>query len=411
MSIFKDKGALELDRLSVEVAGRSSEASRLRGILSSVNDGFLAKLVSVFGPPGSGKTLVVRSVCQDFEVASAGSFRFLYVNLGEVKTVFGCANRLLAILGVDLKAGRFGLDGVMEAFWSKVHEWRGEGRRFLLICFDEADRLFLDERGDPSGFLYRLVRSQDRLEGSGINLSLLMISNSPVSEIWELDGRVRSSMGLEEIFFKPYSREELGEILEKRCVEAFNPSVVDRGVVEACVNYTAEQSRDVRRMIDLLRVCGEVCEAQGDLKIEIKHFNEALKRFEMDHYKILFGGMADLQLELIHTMAWLNEFDSIVSSSTEEIFQAYKKSVGEKALSYRRVSSVLKELEVMNLIGTRKISRGRGGQRNEVWLTIPAETVLDFTRPDWREEKKKMEEFREKVKKLNQLERRLRRKY
>lgn len=411
MGLFKDKGALELDRLSVEVAGRSSEASRLRGILSSVNSGFLTKLVSVHGPPGSGKTLVVRSVCQEFAEASAGRFRFVYVNIGEVKTVFSCANRLLASLGGDSKAGSFGLDGVMEQFWRKVCEWKGEGRRFLLVCFDEADRLFLDERGDPSGFLYRLVRSQDRLEGSGLNLSLLMISNSPISDVWELDGRVRSSMGVEEIFFKPYSREELREILEKRCVETFNSDAVDQEVVEACVDYTAEQSRDVRRMIDLLRVCGEVSEAQGDLKVEIKHFNQALKRFELDHHKTLFEGMANLQLDLIHAIAWANEFKDEPSPSTDQIFQVYKKRVGQKALTYRRISSVLKELEVMNLIGTRKISRGREGQRNEVWLTIPAETVLDFTKPDWREDKKKIKEYKEKMKKLDGLERRLRKRW
>jgi len=407
MGLFKDKGALELDRLGVEVAGRSTEASRLRSILSSINHGFLTKVVSVHGPPGSGKTLVARSVCQKFEKMYSGRFRFIYVNLGEVKTVFGCANRLLASLGGELMAGRFGVDGVMEGFWRIVREWKGEDRRFLLVCFDEADRLFIDERGDPSGFLYRLVRSQDRLEGSEINLSLLMISNSPISEIWELDGRVRSSMGLEEIFFKPYSREELSKILKKRCVEAFNRGTVDRKVIEACVDYTAEQSRDVRRMIDLLRVCGEVCESQGDSKVELKHFNQALERFEMDHHKTLFGAMANLQLDLIHVIAWLNEFENEASPSTDQIYQAYKKMVGQKALSYRRISSGLKELEVMNLIGTRKISRGREGQRNEVWLTIPAETILDFTKPEWREEKKKIEEFREKVRELRKLQRKL----
>lgn len=167
MLIFGDKGALELDLLEVSVVGRAKEAERLKEILSGVEAGFLPKLIGIHGPPGSGKTLVTRKVCSDYETGSGGRFRFVYVNLGELKTVFACANRLLVEMGGRLKTGRAGIDGVMEEFWARLVEWKGEGRKFLLVCMDEADRLFIDKRGDPSGFLYRLVRSQDRLRGSG----------------------------------------------------------------------------------------------------------------------------------------------------------------------------------------------------------------------------------------------------
>ena len=58
------------------------------------------------------------------------------------------------------------------------------------------------------------------------------------------------------------------------------------------------------------------------------------------------------------------------------------------APSYRRISGVLKEMEVTNLIGVRDVSRGRGGRSNEVWLKIPAHAVLENARIDWRRAKK-----------------------
>jgi cell division control protein 6 len=398
MIFSRDRKALELDRLEVEVVGRAKEAEWLGRVLSGVNTGLVPKLISIYGPPGSGKTLVTRRVCTEYEKNSGGVLRFVYVNLGEVKTVFSCANRLLVALGGRWKAGRAGLDGVMEEFWTRLLDWKDGQIRFLLICFDEADKLFVDERSDPSGFIYRLVRSQERLSGSGTNLSLITISNTPIWEIWSLDARVRSSMGTEEIFFQSYARQDLQQILLGRCREAFGPGVIDEKVIEAIVNYTAEQSRDVRRMVDLVRICGEIAEAQNDQKVEMKHYTEALKRLEMDHYKPLLDSMAEIQRRLLVTIAWLSEFERVTAPSTSQVYDEYQK-IFEKAIpGYRRVAGVLKELEVMNLIGMRNVSKGRGGRINEIWLKIPAHVVLEHTRGDW-----EMKSFERLQKKLDEL--------
>jgi len=406
MGLFMDKRALELDRLGNSLVGRSAEAERLKNILSGVKTGLLPKLIGVYGPPGSGKTLVVRKVCSEFEKISGGQFRFVYVNLGETKTVFSCANRIVAALGGEWRSDRVvGLDGIMEQFWTRVLSWTDEHRRFMLLCFDEADQLFKDRRSNPSGFIYRLVRSQDRLEGSGVNLSLLTISNTPIWEIWDLDGRVRSSMGVEEIFFQPYTRKDLKQILNGRCKEAFKPGVVSEDVIEACVDYTAEQSRDVRRMVDLLRVCAETAEIQSDRKLEMKHFTEALKRFEMDYHKALFDGLAEMQLNLLHALAWLSEIEGVTVASTSQVYEKYHELLKKTAPSYRRVSGVLKELEVMNLIGGRNVSKGRGGRVGEMWLKVPARTILDYRGVDWRKMKRMRSELKELRKRIGVLKR------
>ena len=403
MGVFRSKATLELDRLKVAVVGRAAEAERLRTILSGVESGFLPKVIGIHGPPGSGKTLVARKVCSEYEVTSGDRFRFVYVNLGETKTVFSCANRLLTAVGGDWRAGKVGLDGVMEEFWKKILDWRGASKRIMLVGLDEADRLFMDPRGDPSGFLYRLVRSQDRLADSGLSLSLLTISNAPIGEIWELDGRVRSSMGVEEIFFRPYGREELRGILLGRCAEAFNPGVVDEQVLEACVEHVAVQSRDVRRMLDLLRVCGEMAEAQGEVRVETKHFAKATERFDQDHYKGLFGSLAETQMNLLFILSRLYEVEEVTSASTNQVYQRYKELSGAKAASYRRVASILKEMEVMNLIGVRNVSKGRGGRSGEVWLKVPAESVFEYKSIDLRELKKKTTELKEIKKEIERI--------
>lgn len=122
---------MNLDRLTVDVIGRKDEAERLKRILKGTEQGYLPKVICVFGPPGSGKTLVTRKVCSDYERDSDGAFKFIYANIGEVKTVFSVANKFLMVLGREAKLSRTGLDGVMKEFWEALRELGNSGTKFV----------------------------------------------------------------------------------------------------------------------------------------------------------------------------------------------------------------------------------------------------------------------------------------
>lgn len=324
------------------------------------------------------------------------------MNLGEVKTVFNCANRLLGAVGGNWKVGRVGLDGVMEEFWERVLQWKGEEGRFMLILLDEADRLFADKRGDPSGLMYRLVRSQDRLEGSGIGLSLIAISNNPLWEIWDMDARVRSSMGVEEIIFQPYTNEDLRQILMNRCREAFAPGVIEDEVFRAFVKYAAEQSRDVRRMVDLLRICGEIAENRDSKRVEMKDFEQARQRLDADYYKVLLDGLAETAKEIMRILAWLTQNENTIVVTTNQLYQSYQGLFGGSTPSYRRIAGVLKELEIMNLIGGRVVSKGRGGRNEEVWLKAPSQIILECLGVGERRREEMLRRVEEKLTRLSE---------
>ena len=132
----------------------------------------------------------------------------------------------------------------------------------------------------------------------------------------------------------------------------------------------------------------------------MKHFTLALQRYEVDHYKALFGGLAEMQMDLLYVLAWLSEFDGVTAASTNQVYEEYQELVEGKGPSYRRVAGVLKEMEVTNLIGGRTVSRGRGGRSSEVWLKIPAQNILDYLKPDWKQ-------LKERKLKLDRLKKRM----
>ena len=58
--------------------------------------GLVLPFVSIFGRSGSGKSTVVKFVCENLDDEDISH---AFINLRKAKTVFGCANLILAELG------------------------------------------------------------------------------------------------------------------------------------------------------------------------------------------------------------------------------------------------------------------------------------------------------------------------
>ena len=82
-------------------------------------------------------------------------------------------------------------------------------------------------------------------------------------------------------------------------------------------------------------------------------------------------------------------------ASTSQTHQYYQETLNGPALFHRRVSGVLKELEVMNLIGGTKRFKEERGRSSEVWLKVPARAVLDYFDPRLKEKLSSIKEARD----------------
>ncbi len=96
-SVFKDKRYLDSLFLPSKIIGREKQAEQLIQYIDSLKQGLLVPVVSVYGRSGSGKSTVVRFVCQNLSDMISSAF----VNLRKSKTVFGCANLILSKLGSE----------------------------------------------------------------------------------------------------------------------------------------------------------------------------------------------------------------------------------------------------------------------------------------------------------------------
>jgi len=362
-SVFSEKRYLDSMILPSRIIGREEQTEKLLSHVMSLGDGFVVPFVSVYGRSGSGKSTVVKFVCEN--LLDLISFRF--VNLRKARTVFGCANMILGNLNGESLSSAQGLNKAVDCIQSQIEciLKREEKKNFVLVL-DEYDVIFSDNRSNPSDFVYKLLQMEENLRERGLWVCIITISNNALYE-YELDDRVKSRMGSAEIHFTPYSEKNVFGILQDRAKKAFKIKLHD-DVLSHCAKIASSDHGDARRALDLLRVAGEICD--GKIKNDdIEKAQRIIQKDRVDeivanasyHMRCVVGAI--VSLAIVKEQSW---------SATSNIFKKYTEIVSKdhSLLKYRRVSDLLVELENTGILISRAYSRGRGGYGKEYKLKV-----------------------------------------
>ena len=277
-SLFADKSPLDPFRPASEIVGREREAKELVRALAG-GRGFAAPFVSVYGRSGSGKSSVVRFVC-DSLLESGNVIAYAFANLRMARTVAGCAMLVLEEVAREPAESRLALDEAMQSISDEIkHAASRSGRPFVLVL-DEFDSIFLDTRGRPSDFCYRLLEMQEYLREHDCLMTKVAISNSAMVEL-DVDDRVRYRMGSEaEVPFGAYTKEEVLRLLHLRAAKAVVGC--EAGMLERCAGVCADEHGDARRAMDLFKSACELAGAQGQTKLTIEHIDIAVEKLQKD---------------------------------------------------------------------------------------------------------------------------------
>lgn len=273
-SVFAQKRYLDSMILPSKIIGRETETEKLLSNIMSLRDGFVVPFVSVYGRSGSGKSTVIKFVCEN--LSDLISFRF--VNLRKAKTVFGCANMILGNLGEKSLCSAQGLNKAVDCMQSQIEKvLKHEGKKYFVLVLDEYDVIFSDTRNNPSDFVYKLLQMEENLREKGIWTCIITISNNALHE-YDLDDRVKSRMGRSDVSFSPYSQSDVFGILSDRCKKAFKIRI-PKDVLEYCASTSSSDHGDARRALDLLRTAGEIC---NGVKITVADIDSAQKLLQKD---------------------------------------------------------------------------------------------------------------------------------
>jgi cell division control protein 6 len=375
--IFRRREVLLPDYIPDYLPHRDSEIVRVARTLAPALRGERPNNLFIFGLTGTGKTAVVRYVLKRLEAKArevGARVSGIYVNVRHRETPY----RVLADIAeaVGLRVPFTGLS--TGEVYGRLVAWLRRRQGVYIIVLDEIDFL-VKRHGDD--LLYKLTRINELLDYSKV--SLIGITNS-VRFVETLDPRVRSSLGEEEIVFPPYNAEQLRDILSERAAEAFHPGVLEEDVIPLCAALAAREHGDARRALDLLRVAGELAEREGSPRVTGRHVHAARMEIERDRVAEVVRSLP-LHAKLVLAAIIAATGGGRVLATTGEVYDYYRRLtslLGIEEVTFRRVSGIIGELDMLGLITARVASRGRYGKTRMIELAADPQALADVLKEE-----------------------------
>lgn len=401
LTFYRDKRHLDTNFPASKIIGREKEGKQLASLLANWSiGGSLPTMIAVRGKSGTGKTTVVRYVCDNLP-----QMKYAMVNLRLANTALACINAILKEMGAaEVKSAR-GLSGALAALAVEVEGRlsRGGDCKVFTIVLDDFDTL--RRTGvDISDLINRLNGMVEELRKRGHLACVIAIMNED-NENFDVDERIISRISASILPFTPYSPADITAILKDRAEKALYVRVPE-DVFSYCAALDENMNCDARRAIHLLRTSCEIALENGGCswKLDNDHVYEACHRIDVDSGTNALATLPARERTIAGIIAWRTKASGNVEHSTKQLFDHYLKDIqlvpaGSFKMGYRQFSESLNYLERQDIVASKIESKGRGsGIQRCYQLKLPTEIVgQKVYGPRWQEIercKKEIEEMK-----------------
>jgi len=372
--IFKNREVLRHSYRPQTLPHRHPQIDLVASILAPSLKNETPSNILIYGKTGTGKTAVVRYVGTELETASTHmgtSCRVVHLNCEVIDTQYRVLAQISKSLSGDdeissdkvrsiIPMTGWPTDQVYQELKNQLEATGG----VMIIVLDEIDKL-VKKSGDET--LYNLTRINADLKKSKV--SMIGISNDLSFKDF-LDPRVLSSLSEEELVFPPYNAPQLCDILLQRSEIAFIEGVLDEGVIPLCAALAAQEHGDARRALDLLRVSGEIADREEVEHVAEKHVKIAQAKIETDSMVECIATLPTQSKVVLYSMLLLDQMGQkpFTSGEVSRIYKEIAPVMDLDVLTHRRITDLISELNMLGVINTRVVSRGRYGRTKEMWF-------------------------------------------
>ncbi len=363
-SIFKNKKPLDHRFLPDNLPHRKEQITQIAQYWIEALNNVTPSDVTIYGKTGTGKTAAAKFAKEQLEEASLNKDVFVkveYIRCTDYTTEYQVIAQLCQQLGRNVPQRGWTKGEVINTF-RDIFKTNSFGKKLILIVIlDEID-ILLEKDGD--GILYTLTRTD--------NVSILSISNYVDFKKF-IKPRVMSSLRDKEIVFPPYGADQLADILKERAALSFEEGVIEDDVIPLCSAMAAKEEGDARYALDLLRTAGEIADDEDSGKIYGDYVRRAKDRIEHNKVTDIILTLPTQQQRVLEAILKLTQEGEEITSG--KLYDTYKEVSKGDTVTYRRIFDFINELEMLGIISTNTISRGRGKGRTNI-ITLQCGTEL-----------------------------------
>ncbi|WP_179369106.1 Cdc6/Cdc18 family protein [Candidatus Nitrosotenuis sp. DW1] len=319
-TILLDEVPFNENYLPLQTKCRDKHVDQIVSSLDPIRRGLSPRNIYVYGLPGAGKTATVRSILRE--------------HFGDMSVYINCWNNATShkVMSEFLKqtdpASKIGFVHGRESTSELIKRFEQSKKKFI-VCLDEADHL------KDHDILYVFARN---------SCPVILISNHSYTPL-KMDGRIKSSLNLQEIEFKNYPAEDITQILRDRIALGLNPnSITDDLVAE----IASSCGGDARAGIQILKNAAIDAESKGHESITMDHVKAAAGFARKYRLSYLLGKLNDHQKTIYEIIKQNKSMDS------GKLFNEYRRRMNGTVTdrSYRNYMARMVELELVRVISS-----------------------------------------------------------
>lgn len=372
-TLIKNRNILQTTYIPDQLPHRENEINIIVEILTPSLNKDKPSNILIIGKTGTGKTAVLNYIGKELKKADPEekNCSFIYVNCEIVDNPYGIlyniSNQIIKDQNSKIPFTGWSLDRVYDTI---THHVDKEDKVFIIVL-DEIDRI-LNKNGDD--IFYFLTTMNEILKFSKVSI-IGVTNNAKLTDL--LSTKIKSRLGEEKIVFPPYNPEQLQDILKKRAELAFEPGVIQDGVISYCAAISAQDSGDARKALDLLRVSAETAEREGETIVSEAHVKKARNQIELDAVVEVIKTLT-VQSKIVLMSIIKNHEVKNNSVITGDVYATYKEIcyiLNYSPLKEKRVADLISELDMLGIIHARVKSFGRNGRTREIDLNINKDII------------------------------------
>ena len=354
-TVFKDKSPLSHKFLPEQLPHRNDQITMIAKFWIDALDNVTPNDITIYGKTGTGKTAAAKFAQKQLLEAAQNNNTYInveYIRCTDYTTEYQVLAQLCQRLGRDVPYRGWTKGEIINTFDDILDQEINGHKLILIIILDEID-ILLEKDGD--GLLYTLTRTE--------NVSVLSISNYLDFKKF-IGPRVMSSLRDKEIVFPPYRADQLADILNERSEMSFKENVLKEDVIPLCSAMAAKEEGDARYALDLLSTAGDIADDNESNVVLGDYVITAKNRIEHNKVTDIINTLPTQQQRVLESILILTQDNEEISSG--KLYDTYKKVSKGDSVTYRRIFDFINELEMLGIISTNTISRGRGKGRTNI---------------------------------------------